>query len=207
MDQIKKLSAGHSIEVLDAIMTEVEEARGEHESLDARLDEISGEGYSKAEVDALLALKQNALNSTQLAAVNSGIDSTKVAQIETNKNNILSLTPTISSKKYITIAADTWEDTGYAITIPAGKTAIFSASAEYTNRAPLGIALATGDPTTSTSIFAIQERDTTNSLGQLTLAGVIDCRQRSAGRTVNLYVKYANTHTNGNVVCLTYTLL
>ncbi len=88
-DQIKKLSAGHSIEVLDAIMTEVEEARGEYESLDARLDEISGEGYSKAEVDALLALKQNVLNSAQLAAVNSGIDSTKVSQIETNKNNIL----------------------------------------------------------------------------------------------------------------------
>lgn len=33
--------------------------------------------------------KQSALDSTQLAAVNSGIDSTKVAQIETNKNNIL----------------------------------------------------------------------------------------------------------------------
>lgn len=35
--------------------------------------------------------KQNALSSTQLDAVNSGIDSTKVAQIETNKNNILSI--------------------------------------------------------------------------------------------------------------------
>lgn len=33
--------------------------------------------------------KQNALSSTQLAAVNSGINSTKVEQIETNKNNIL----------------------------------------------------------------------------------------------------------------------
>ena len=35
--------------------------------------------------------KQNALSSAQLNAVNSGIDSTKVAQIETNKNNISSL--------------------------------------------------------------------------------------------------------------------
>jgi hypothetical protein len=33
--------------------------------------------------------KQNALSSTQLDAVNSGINSTKVEQIETNKNNIL----------------------------------------------------------------------------------------------------------------------
>lgn len=50
---------------------------------------FSKDSYTKAEVDALLALKQNALNSAQLAAVNSGINSTKVEQIETNKNNIL----------------------------------------------------------------------------------------------------------------------
>ena len=42
-DQIKKLSAGHSIEVLDAIMTEVEEARGEHDNLGERLDEMSSD--------------------------------------------------------------------------------------------------------------------------------------------------------------------
>ena len=53
---------------------------------------FSKDSYTKAEVDALLALKQNALSSTQLDAVNSGIDSTKVEQIKTNKNNILSLT-------------------------------------------------------------------------------------------------------------------
>lgn len=35
--------------------------------------------------------KQSALNASQLAAVNSGIDSTKVGQIETNKNNILTI--------------------------------------------------------------------------------------------------------------------
>ena len=50
---------------------------------------FSKDSYTKSEVDALLALKQNALTTAQLAAVNSGIDSTKVAQIETNKNNIL----------------------------------------------------------------------------------------------------------------------
>ena len=42
-DQIKKLSAGHSIEVLDAIMTEVEEARGEYDNLGERLDEMSSD--------------------------------------------------------------------------------------------------------------------------------------------------------------------
>lgn len=52
---------------------------------------FSKDSYTKTEVDALLALKQNALTTTQLDAVNSGIDSTKVEQIETNKNNILSI--------------------------------------------------------------------------------------------------------------------
>jgi hypothetical protein len=48
---------------------------------------FSKDSYTQAEVDSLLALKQNALSSAQLAAVNSGIDSAKVEQIETNKNN------------------------------------------------------------------------------------------------------------------------
>lgn len=43
---------------------------------------FSKDSYSKAEVDALLALKQNALTTSQLAAVNSGIDSEKVAQYD-----------------------------------------------------------------------------------------------------------------------------
>ena len=41
-----------------------------------------------ADLATALATKQDTLTSAQLAAVNSGIDSTKVAQIETNKNNI-----------------------------------------------------------------------------------------------------------------------
>lgn len=57
---------------------------------------FSKDSYTKAEVDALLAIKQNALTTAQLAAVNSGIDSTKVAQIETNKNNISMLTADMS---------------------------------------------------------------------------------------------------------------
>ncbi len=42
-----------------------------------------------AAVTTALAGKQDTLSSAQLSAVNSGIDSTKVDQIETNKNNIL----------------------------------------------------------------------------------------------------------------------
>lgn len=42
-----------------------------------------------ADMTAALALKQDALNTAQLNAVNSGITSTDVVQIELNKNNIL----------------------------------------------------------------------------------------------------------------------
>lgn len=49
-----------------------------------------------ADMTSALALKQDALNAAQLNAVNSGITSTDVAQIETNKNNILLL-----GEKYI----------------------------------------------------------------------------------------------------------
>lgn len=42
--------------------------------------------------------KQSAFNNTQLAAVNSGIDSTKVAQIATNASDISSLTTAVSAK-------------------------------------------------------------------------------------------------------------
>lgn len=56
---------------------------------------FSKDAYSKAETDALLSGKQAALSQAQLNAVNSGIDNTKVDQIETNKNNILTIQQTI----------------------------------------------------------------------------------------------------------------
>lgn len=66
----------------------------------------AGEGYTKSEADAkflskddastALAGKQDSLNQTQLAAVNSGINSAKVAQIENNKTNILSVQEALS---------------------------------------------------------------------------------------------------------------
>lgn len=46
--------------------------------------DFSKDCYTRAEVNALLTSKQDTLNAAQLAAVNSGIDSTKVAQIATN---------------------------------------------------------------------------------------------------------------------------
>lgn len=47
--------------------------------------------YTKTEVDTALSGKQATLTTAQLAAANSGITSADVAQITTNKNNILSI--------------------------------------------------------------------------------------------------------------------
>ena len=107
------MQPGHTVEDIDTVIDEVYEARGEYDSLDERLDDMEGgaptpstsipamdgtgsvgtsDQYARADhVHPSDTSKQNALSSTQLDAVNSGIDSTKVAQIETNKNNISSL--------------------------------------------------------------------------------------------------------------------
>lgn len=108
-DLIRKMQEGHTVEDLDTVIDEVFEARGEYDNLGERLDDMSsgtpapasstpsmdGTGsagtsdqYARADhVHPSDTSKQNALSSTQLAAVNSGIDSEKVEQIETNKNN------------------------------------------------------------------------------------------------------------------------
>jgi hypothetical protein len=58
-----------------------------------------------AALETALAQKQDALSSEQLDAVNSGINSTDVEQIETNKNNILSLTANGGGKNKLQITA------------------------------------------------------------------------------------------------------
>lgn len=120
-DLIRKMQEGHTVEDLDTVIDEVYEARGEYDSLGERLDDMEGgaptpstsipamDGTGSAGTSSQYARadhvhpsdtsKQNALSSTQLDAVNSGINSTKVGQIETNKNNISSLNK-IGGKTY-----------------------------------------------------------------------------------------------------------
>lgn len=94
----------------------------------------AGEGYTKAEADdkflskadasTALAGKQDSLDPTQLAAVNSGIDSTKVAQIETNKTNILYSLQTgannLCPESQLTIISNS-KTKSLTVNLPAGK--------------------------------------------------------------------------------------
>ena len=77
----------------DAADTAISTAATGFASLDARLDSM----------DTTISGKQGALSSAQLDAVNSGIDSTKVAQIETNKNNISSVLDSNGTKNKIKV--------------------------------------------------------------------------------------------------------
>lgn len=82
--------------------------------------------------------KQNALSSAQLDAVNSGIDSTKVAQIETNKNNIskdrAALVELVDSgaKNLLKITATSGTISGVTYTVNSDQTITFNGKAEDT---------------------------------------------------------------------------
>ena len=65
-----------------------------------------GHATSKKYVDTQVGTKQDTLSSTQLNAVNSGIDSTKVSQITTNANDIADLQTAVSGKQNTLTAGD-----------------------------------------------------------------------------------------------------
>ena len=179
-DQIKKLSAGHTAEVLDGIMSEVEEARGEYDNLGERLDEMSSDtptpstaapamdgtaaagtstDYARADhIHPSDTSKQDTLTAAQLAAANSGIDSEKVEQIETNKNNILSVADQLAACQFLVDIAD---KAAYTFTFPTPHTS--------TNRYRFGLIMA-GVSAAGTSLFAIFA-DTNNNVTINKIAG------------------------------------
>ncbi len=78
-DEQARMSKYPAEDIVDNI-DEVRTARGEYDSLDDRLDDIESGSFTPTQA--------------QLAAINSGITSSAVTQIETNINNILLLSPT-----------------------------------------------------------------------------------------------------------------
>ena len=84
-DEIIRLD--YSAEDIGDNIDEVRTARGEYDSLDERLDEIEGGGFTPTQA--------------QLDAINSGITDDDVEQIDLNKNNILSIYDTGNKKKNV----------------------------------------------------------------------------------------------------------
>ena len=84
-DEIIRLD--YSAEDIGDNIDEVREARGEYDSLDERLDEIEGGGFTPTQA--------------QLDAMNSGITDDDVEQIDLNKKNILSIYDTGYAQKNV----------------------------------------------------------------------------------------------------------
>lgn len=130
-----------------------------------------------------LSGKQNNLSEAQMAAANSGIDSTKVAQIETNKNNILSsldangaknlLDYTLESLKAIN-SRGTWANNVYTVN-----------NAKYTVNSDMSITAETiGTPSGST-LLALKSNVANSYVGSI-LSG---CPTGGNNATYNIAVE------------------
>ena len=74
------------------------EAQANKTTVDSTLSSSSTNPVQNKVINTALAGKQDTLSSAQLAAVNSGIDSTKVTQISTNQTNISSLQSNLATQ-------------------------------------------------------------------------------------------------------------
>ena len=138
--------------------------------------------------------KQNALSSTQLDAVNSGIDSTKVTQITTNKNNISSLndeinsTPKVVYKKGLLVSTSTTiAPTGLEYTIPDTSTGIYriSAVASYNASQPDEIRLV---QKSTGALYGVAVRNTIATNASVTVTGYVAV---GINLTVEVQAKYS----------------
>lgn len=125
--------------------------------------------YTKTEVDNALSGKQDSLSTAQLSAVNSGIDSTKVAQIATNTNDISSLQSN-KADKATTLA-------GYGITNAYTKTEVDTALSGKQNNLD------------TTQMAAVNSGANTTNIGQIATntsdIGTINGKIPSAASTSN----------------------
>lgn len=152
--------------------------------------------------------RQAALTTAQLAAVNSGIGSTKVEQIETNKNNISSITNKIDEIGIVkTIspitpsAANTYECiTASKITLPAGKILRITASCIFLSSYATGIAIVRGTTKENSKILALSESATDyNALSVSTVC--------SFGSDQDIYVFLKTNSTGTTKVVMVYDII
>lgn len=156
---------------------------------------LAASAVQPSDLTTALATKQDALSAAQLNAVNSGITSTDVAQITTNKNNISSLTPTTTTTDYTATAAETWEKTALSIPVAGKKAVFFSGNIMYNNAEPLGVGIGIGNTFTSTAIVAIEESAAGTLRGALSCVGMY-YNNSSSPQTLDLWVKYRTTQRN-----------
>lgn len=148
--------------------------------------------------------KQDALSSSQLSAVNSGIDSTKVAQIATNENNILKITPVTLSKRHKPQSADYEIISDLTISIPAGKKYLIHATAMFNNVAPKGVIInkTNAIATNKNTVFSEIDGGETD-YGGLTASAIMS-NTGSSAFDICIFVKYKSANASGSDVIVSY---
>lgn len=148
--------------------------------------------------------KQNAIDSSHklsadlvddTSTTNKFATETELEQIETNKNNISSLTSTTTTIEYTATAAETWEKTSLSISVDRKKAVYFMGNIMYNNAEPLGVGIGTGNTFTGTSIIAVEESATGTLRGALSCTGIY-YNNSSSPRTLDLWVKYKTAQKN-----------
>ena len=184
------------------------EAQANKTVVDSALDGTSTNPVQNKVVKLALDAKQDALNAAQLAAVNRDIDSEKVAQIETNKNNISSITNKINEIGIVkTIspitpsAANTYECiTASKITLPEGKILRITASCIFLSSYATGIAIVRGTTKENSKILALSESATDyNALSVSTVC--------SFGSDQDIYVFLKTNSTGTTKVVMAYDII
>ena len=127
------------------------------------------------------------LSTAESNTLASGITSTDVAQITTNKNNILTITPVTNTVLFGVSEANTYEQVlDLDVTLPAGKTIMITASAVYAD----GIVLSVGTSYTA-NVIGINDSNPDNNLN-LNVNALFKNRDNTA-KTVKTYVKRSAT--------------
>lgn len=179
--------------------------------------------YTKTEVDTALSGKQATLTTEQLAAVNSGVDSTKVAQIETNKNNILKFhniadvyfsetepTGTIPLQSYwiSSTGVHVYGDDVYGATLEQGSFETFSGAeitannrvrTTFDSQAPMGTYTVSADGADDVVIYGY----TSNSTSSWSSADSVTAWQPlpyTFTTAQNLYLRFAFRHNDNTAI-------
>lgn len=184
---------------------------------------LAASAVQPATMDAALALKQDALSSAQLAAVNSGITSADVAQITTNKNNILKIhnpadvyfsetapTGTITLQSYwiSSTGVHVYGDNVYGASIEQGSFETFSGAeitannrvrTTFDSQAPTGTYTVSAEGADDVVIYAY----TSNSTSSWSSADSVTAWQPlpyTFTTAQNLYLRFAFRHNNNSTI-------
>ena len=176
-DEIIRLD--YSAEDIGDNIDEVRTARGEYDSLDERLDEIEGGGFTPTQA--------------QLDAMNSGITDDDVEQIETNKTNI-SLNARNGVSNYINSADVTISASGYVLNalncnIPQGDYYLKYTSTQTVS----GNIQATLKDANNTTVC---DTTTTSTSG----ANLIPITLSDTAKTITIYSVRAGTYSNLQII-------